>query len=210
VAGSQTQARIVVLAGPSGSGKSRLASRLGLPVLRLDNFYRDGDDATLPRAFGIVDWDDPASWDQAAAVEAACALACHGTADVPTYDIPTSRATGTHLMATGGAPVIVAEGIFAAEVIPGLRDAGVLADAICLTHPPLVTFTRRLTRDLREGRKPPLTLLRRGLSLLRNERQIVAHQVALGAVPCSPAHAYDRVQALLRQPWTSEASPPRS
>jgi uridine kinase len=86
----------------------------------------------------------------------------------------------------------------------------VLADAICLTHPPLVTFTRRLTRDLREGRKPPLTLLRRGLSLLRNERQIVAHQVALGAVPCSPAHAYDRVQALLRQAWTSEASPPRS
>ena len=29
------RARVIVLAGPSGSGKSRLAARLGLPVLRL-------------------------------------------------------------------------------------------------------------------------------------------------------------------------------
>jgi uridine kinase len=202
VAGSQTPARIVVLAGPSGSGKSRLASRLGLPVLRLDNFYRDGDDASLPSAFGIVDWDDSASWNHAAAVEAACRLAREGAADVPVYDIPTSRGTGTSLLETGGAPLVVAEGIFAAEVIPDLRDAGVLADAICLTHPSVVTFVRRLTRDLREGRKPPLTLVRRGLSLLRNEPRIVAHQVALGAVPCSPAHAYDRIQALIREAST--------
>jgi uridine kinase len=195
--GSQTQARIVVLAGPSGSGKSRLASRLGLPVLRLDNFYRDGDDEALPRAFGIVDWDDPASWNQAAAVDAACTLARSGSVEVPTYDIPTSRATGTTRLDTGGAPLVVAEGIFAAEVIPDLRDAGVLADAICLTHRPVVTFVRRLTRDLRESRKPPLTLLRRGFCLLRDEPRIVARQVALGAVPCSPDEAYARVRALL-------------
>jgi uridine kinase len=199
VAGSQTPAKIVVLAGPSGSGKSRLASRIGLPVLRLDDFYRDGDDPALPRAFGIVDWDDPASWNHAAAVEAACTLARDGAVDVPTYDIPTSRATGTHRLDGDGAPLVLAEGIFAAEVIPDLRDAGVLADAICLTHPPVVTFARRLTRDLREGRKPPVTLLRRGLSLLRAEPGIVAHQVALGAVPCSPARAYDRIRALADQ-----------
>ena len=40
---------MVVLAGPSGAGKSRLAERLGLPVLRLDDFYKDGDDPSLPR-----------------------------------------------------------------------------------------------------------------------------------------------------------------
>lgn len=40
--------RVIVLAGPSGSGKSRLAERLGLRTLRLDDFYRDGDDPALP------------------------------------------------------------------------------------------------------------------------------------------------------------------
>ena len=198
MAAAQTCTKIVVLAGPSGSGKSRLASRLALPVLRLDDFYRDGDDPALPRAFGIVDWDDPASWNKAAAVEAACRLAREGAVDVPDYDIPTSRATGSRRLDSDGSPVVVAEGIFAAEVIPDLRDAGVLADAICLTHRPVVTFVRRLTRDLRESRKPPLTLLRRGWSLMRVEPRIVAHQVALGAVPCTPVEAYERIQALVR------------
>lgn len=188
-----------MVAGPSGSGKSRLAERLGLPVLRLDDFYRDGDDPALPRAFGIVDWDDPASWNHGAAVQAACTLVREGVVDVPRYDIPTSRAVGTCRLESQGSPIVVAEGIFAAEVIPDLRDAGVLADAICLTHRPVVTFLRRLTRDLRESRKPPLTLLRRGWALLRSEPRIVAHQVALGAAPCTPAQAYERVQCLLRE-----------
>lgn len=33
--------RVVLLAGPSGSGKSHLAERSGLPVLRLDDFYKE-------------------------------------------------------------------------------------------------------------------------------------------------------------------------
>jgi uridine kinase len=198
VAASPSRTKIVVLAGPSGSGKSRLADRLSLPVLRLDDFYRDGDDPALPRAFGIVDWDDPASWNRQAAVEAACTLAREGAVDVPDYDIPTSRATGTRTLRSNGSPVVVAEGIFAAEVIPDLRDAGVLADAICLTHRPVVTFARRLTRDLRESRKPPLTLLRRGWSLMRAEPRVVAHQVAMGAVPCTPAEAHARITSLAR------------
>ncbi|MCW2867158.1 MAG: uridine kinase, partial [Marmoricola sp.] len=41
--------RVIVLAGPSGAGKSRLAHRLGLPEVRLDDFYKPGDDPTLPR-----------------------------------------------------------------------------------------------------------------------------------------------------------------
>ena len=34
---------------PRASGKSRLAAATGLPVLRLDDFYRSGDDPALPR-----------------------------------------------------------------------------------------------------------------------------------------------------------------
>jgi uridine kinase len=61
------RARVIVLAGPSGAGKSRLAARLGLPELRLDDFYKDGDDPTLPLIetganAGLVDWDHPDSW----------------------------------------------------------------------------------------------------------------------------------------------------
>ena len=197
VPGGPPCARIVVLAGPSGSGKSRLAERLGLPVLRLDDFYRDGDDPDLPHAFGIVDWDDPASWDRDAAVRCAVRLVHAGSADVPMYDIPTSRRVGTHRLELGGCPLVVAEGIFAADVVPHLRAEGVLADALCLTHRPVVTFVRRLARDLRESRKPPLTLVRRGWALLRNEPEVVARQVAFGTVPCRPRQAEQRIRALL-------------
>jgi len=48
VSGPPVVSRVVVLAGPSGIGKSRLAALSGLPVLRLDDFYRSGDDPALP------------------------------------------------------------------------------------------------------------------------------------------------------------------
>ena len=62
------RARVIVIAGPSGSGKSRLCHRLeaefGVPVVNLDDFYKNGDDPTLPRleiapGQDMVDWDDP-------------------------------------------------------------------------------------------------------------------------------------------------------
>jgi uridine kinase len=186
-------ARVVLLAGPSGSGKTSLTRRVGLPALALDEFYRDADDVRqrppLPRRFGIVDWDDPASWDSAAAMAAIAALCRDGAADVPVYDIPTSRRTGRARVDLAGRAVFVAEGIFAAELVASARDLGMLADAVCLTLHPALTFTRRLLRDLAESRKPPLTLLRRGIALARAERGLVAHWTALGCRPCSPAEA---------------------
>lgn len=190
-------ARVVLLCGPSGSGKTSLTRRLGLPVLALDDFYRDGEDAGLPRRFGIVDWDDPVSWDGAAALRALVELCSSGRAQVPVYDIPTSRRTGTALLDAGGAPILLAEGIFAAQLVGPCRRLGVLADALCLRHPPVVTFWRRLARDLSESRKPPVTLVRRGLALMRAEPVLVARWVALGCRPVSTAEAHDAVRALL-------------
>src|SRR4051794_7563764 len=137
-------AQVVLLAGASGSGKTSLTRRVGLPTLALDDFYRDADDPRedppLPRRFGIVDWDDPASWDGAAALAAVEVLCRDGAADVPVYDIPTSRRTGTARLDLGGRRVFVAEGIFAAELVAGARERGLLADALCLTLHPAVTF----------------------------------------------------------------------
>ena len=186
-------AGVVLLAGASGSGKTWLTRRVGLPSLPLDDFYRDADDGRqdppLPRRFGIVDWDDPASWDAAAALAAIESLGRQGVADVPMYDIPTSRRTGTRRIDLAGRRLFVAKGIFAAELVAAVGERvgerGLLADALCLTMHPAATFGRRLLRDLAEMRKPPLTLLRRGIALARAERGLVAHWTALGCRPCS-------------------------
>ncbi|MDU5843779.1 MAG: uridine kinase, partial [Cutibacterium avidum] len=66
-----------------------------LPELRLDDFYHDHDEPGLPRVRGMVDWDDVASWNLPAAVEALGELAADGQTVVPCYDISRSRADGT-------------------------------------------------------------------------------------------------------------------
>ena len=197
-------ARVVVLAGPSGAGKSRLAARLhgayGWPVVRLDDFYRDGDDPALPtRDLGgttIVDWDDPASWAAAAAVGALDRLVTTGSVEVPVYDISRSASVGTARVDAPSDDLVVAEGIFAAEIIGDLRAAGLLHSAWCVRHPRWVTFGRRLVRDLAERRKPPLVLLRRGVALTRAEPDLVARMERLGATCAPPAEAERRLAGI--------------
>ncbi|GAA3898205.1 uridine kinase [Streptomyces gulbargensis] len=189
--------RVVLLAGPSGSGKSSLAARTGLPVLRLDDFYKEGDDPTLPLVLGSsdIDWDSPLSWDADAAVAAILDLCRTGRTDVPVYDIATSSRVDRDRLDIGRTPLFVAEGIFAADIVERCRELGVLADALCLRGRPSTTFRRRLLRDLREGRKSVPFLLRRGWRLMRAERSIVARQTALGAHPCAKAEALGRLAA---------------
>jgi len=198
----RVSARVIVLAGPSGAGKSRLAERSGLPVLRLDDFYKSAGDPTLPLITegpnaGIVDWDDPDSWILEDALTALADLCRDGKAEVPIYEIAQNGRCGSQVLDLEGSPLFVAEGIFAHHVVAACRADGMLAAAYCVRQHPMVTFWRRLTRDLREHRKPPLVLVRRGLALMREQRRLVSEVVAAGCVAVSPDEAADRIGKLV-------------
>ena len=183
-------ARVVLLCGPSGSGKTHIATRSGLPVFRLDDFYKDGDDPTMPCSaeLGILDWDDVRAWHADRAVAALVTVCREGAVEVPTYYISANRADGASVFRLDGAPALVAEGVFAAEIVEACRQRGILADAIVLCRAPWKNFVRRFARDLAEHRKPPRTLWRRGRILMRDEPATVARATALG---CRPVGARD-------------------
>jgi uridine kinase len=164
-----------------------------LPVLSLDDFYRDGTDPDMPRHpdLGIVDWDDPRAWNTPVALDAVTRICREGAADIPVYDMSQDRAVRTQRFSAGESAVFVAEGLFAGELIDGCKERGILADAIVVSRSPWKNFARRLGRDLVERRKPPLTLLRRGRALMAAERDVVARQVALGCRPCDATDVYE-------------------
>jgi uridine kinase len=188
---------VVLLAGPSGSGKTHLAAVSGLPILDLDDFYKDGSDPSLPRhpTLGIVDWDDPGSWDAGAALAAIATLCGEGRVDVPIYDIAHDGRVGTRSIDVGEARAFVGTGIFAAELVTPLRERGLLTDAVVVRRSRHKNFLRRLRRDLAEHRKPPWTLVRRGLVLMRAEPAVVARQISLGCRPCDREHTLAALRA---------------
>jgi len=166
-------------------------------VLRLDDFYKEGDDPTLPLVAGSsdIDWDHPDSWDTDTAVAAIAELCRTGRTNIPVYDISLSARTGEEAVDIGRTPLFIAEGIFAAEIVDRCRESGLLADALWLNRGPVRTFRRRFLRDLREGRKSVPFLLRRGWRLMRQERTIIARQTSLGAHPCDRDEALGRLAA---------------
>ena len=196
----QVRAQVIVLAGPSGSGKSRLAERLGLPVLRLDDFYKDGDDPTLPRIAaganaGLVDWDDPDSWLRDDAVAAIGGCAATGAPRCRSTTSRTTAAPAARSLDLGGARATSSPRGSSPRRSSGRAASRAARRGVCVRQHPLVTFWRRLTRDLREHRKPPLVLVRRGLALMRDQRRVVAHAVALG---CEPVTAEEAAAAIRR------------
>ena len=202
MAGRAPLARVIVLGGPSGSGKTRLAERLGLPVVPLDEFYKDGDDPTMPRIGGHLDWESPQSWKLDAAMAALEAICIDGTVEIPTYSYAENRATGSRTItltrtSTVTSRFVVTEGIFAAEVLAPLRSAGLLADAILIHNRRLTTFGRRLRRDLSDRRKPVRDILRIGVQKVQAEAAILRELESAGCTPMSSRAAESRLRTLI-------------
>jgi uridine kinase len=184
----------------------RLSAEHGLPVVNLDDFYKDGTDPTLPRTHlaggaEVVDWDDPDSWIREDAVAALVELCRTGCADIPVYELASDGRVGHRMVELGGAPYVLAEGIFADLVVAPCRDAGLLADAVCVHNPALLTFWRRLVRDLRERRKPAWVLVRRGISLLRHDRDVAERAERAGCTVLTSEAAFERItRSTMRRP----------
>ncbi|MSS45982.1 uridine kinase [Cutibacterium sp. WCA-380-WT-3A] len=168
-----------------------------VPELRLDDFYRDLDEPGLPRIHDMVDWDDVASWKLPAAVEALRELATVGHTVVPCYDIAQSRADGTHVVEADDAPVILAEGIFALDVLEPCLQIGLNVVPIWLDRPRWFNFVRRLIRDVRQQRKSRRVLVRRGLALCRAEPAMRSRAIVVGFQPMSMRRASAAVAALM-------------
>lgn len=191
----------MLLAGPSGSGKSRLSRTDGVVRFRLDDFYLDEDAPGLPLGpTGLIDWDDPRTWDGVGAAAALRELAERGRTAVPDYDIATSRRVGTHELRAAEGALIIAEGIFAPSVAPLLTDVEPdRLHLVWLDRPRVNNFTRRLRRDLAEHRKPVPVLLRRGVALGRIERRLRAAALAAGFQPLSMRQGRALVDSLIRK-----------
>lgn len=186
---------VILLAGPSGSGKSRLVRVTGARQLRLDDFYFADTQPGLPMRDGRIDWDDVGSWDVEAAVRALQELVATGRTMAPLYSIQQNRATGTHRVELAPGEVLVAEGIFAPDLLAHCRTRGVLVRPVWLDRPRVANFSRRLRRDLAQKRKPPAVLVRRGMVLLREEHAKRDHALALGFEPMTMR----RLEALVGQ-----------
>lgn len=193
--------RLLLIAGPSGSGKSRLTriaseSRSALP-LSLDDFYFNADHPGMPTTpMGIPDWDRVETWDLPLALAAISALLRDGECEVPRYDISQSRRVGSRRIAMGEATMVVAEGIFAIDALRPARQAGIDAQGWWLDRRRAANFSRRLTRDLRERRKRPTVLLRRGAALYRGESALRREALARGFTPVTMRGALTRLGCL--------------
>lgn len=181
-----TTPRIILIAGASGSGKSRLALAAGCPTLRLDDYYFDADHPGMPSTnLGITDWDDPASWDAAGALAGLQELLTTGELMAPAYSITESRRVGSHRIQLGGCHCLTVEGIFAIEFLVHCRSAGLSVEPIYLDRPAGLVYLLRLRRDFAKKRKPPLIAIRRGWALRKAQPALRAKALSAGFTPMS-------------------------
>jgi uridine kinase len=115
--------RVIVIAGASGTGKTTIAAASGIPVLSLDAFYRPATETELPRWFGDVDWEHPATFDLEAAAAATRALIRSGRTQFRSHDLVTEVSQKDERVVVAPGPCLVVEGVMATEVVATTNEA---------------------------------------------------------------------------------------
>lgn len=147
---------VVLIAGGTGAGKSRLAARLAttlgpgtVTILSADDYYRDMSDLPEPER-DLLNFDHPDALDWPLLCAHLATLKAGRAIDCPVYDFTCHCHTGQCLRITP-TPLVVAEGIMllARPEVCAAGDVRVFIDV-----PADIRLARRLQRDISErGRR---------------------------------------------------------
>jgi uridine kinase len=140
---------LIGIAGPSGSGKSFLASHLRRAlkavVLELDRYYRDLSHLPLEER-ARINFDAPEALEHEILIEQVRRLQNRETVQLPVYDFTThTRVARTKTLSPS--EVVIVEGLFTLHW-PGLRE--LLGTKVYMDLHDELCLTRRTARDVRE------------------------------------------------------------
>ncbi|MGZ0655060.1 uridine kinase [Coraliomargarita sp. W4R53] len=151
------KSKLILVAGPSSSGKSTLAQALcqmlgpqQTRLLSLDHYYHDLRHLS-PEARALRNFDEPNAWESARMITEMQDLVMGQSIDMPQYDFSTHlRVDKTQTIVP--CPYIIAEGLFAL-CYPKLNAIAALKIFVDLSDD--IALERRIERDIRErGRTP--------------------------------------------------------
>jgi uridine kinase len=139
--------KIIAICGGTCSGKSTFAHQApGAVVLSTDNYYYDVTKQVL-QADGTINFEDPASAELQACVQACQKLAAGEAVDVPLYDKASLLRTGYQRVEPPANGLVVIEGNFAFEQpIKAVAKPLIFLDISIETRK-----SRRLKRDVEVG-----------------------------------------------------------
>ncbi|MHB9155136.1 MAG: HAD-IIB family hydrolase, partial [Endomicrobiales bacterium] len=196
---------VVLLAGPSSSGKSTLAERIrkaakdGRTVtLNLDNYYRDRRDMPRRRD-GSIDFDSPGAFDQALINRHIRALLNGETVQVPRFDMEQGvRTADTSPFSLKGDQVLFIEGILALhpDVIRDIDPERMFGIFVRAFPAPQFTLSsgenlssadlrlvRRLVRDERDRGIKAIETIRQWPLVLEGEAEYILLSVRNARLP---------------------------
>jgi uridine kinase len=170
---------LIGIAGPSGAGKTYLATHLAAALqaemLALDRYYRDLSHLS-PKERAQVNFDAPEALEHELLIEQVSRLRNKETVHLPVYDFATHTRAG-RMELLRPKEVVIVEGLFTLQW-PGLRD--LLDTKVYVDMNDEVCLARRKARDVRDRGRTPRSVVEQYRSTVapmaqRYVRPTIAH-----------------------------------